>query len=53
MKFILRYEMESKYLHFIRLYQKEFNYKKELRDFLLNNIEHIKNFYIYELTDLS
>lgn len=53
MKYILRYEIESKYLHFIRLYQKEFEYKKELRDFLLHNIEHIKNFYIYELTDLS
>ena len=53
MRYILRYEIESKYLHFIRLEQKEFEYKKELRDFLFQNIDHIKNFYIYELTDLS
>lgn len=53
MKYILRYETISKYLHYVRLQQKEFEYKKELRDFLLHNIDHIRNFYIYELTDLS
>lgn len=53
MKYILKFEIESKYLHFVRQEMKEFNYKKELRDFLFQNIDRIKNFYIYELTDLS
>lgn len=53
MKYILRYETVSKYLHYVRMQQKEFQYKKELRDFLFQNIDHIRNFYIYELTDLS
>lgn len=53
MRYILRYEIISKYLHYVRLQQKEFEYKKEIRDFLSNNIDHIRNFYIYELTDLS
>lgn len=53
MKYILRYEIESKYLHFIRLEQKEFQYLKELRDFLIENIDRIHNYYIYRLTDLS
>ena len=51
MKYILRYEIESKYLHFIRIEQKEFEYMKELRDFLILNIIH--NYNIYKLTDLS
>jgi len=53
MKYILQYETISKYIHYVRLQQKEFEDKKEVRDFLLHNIDHIRNFYIYELTDLS
>lgn len=53
MKYILKYEIESKYLHFVRTEQKEFNYIKELRDFVIHNIDRIYNIYIYKLTDLS
>ena len=53
MKYILRYEIESKYLHFVRTEQKEFEYMKELRDFLILNIDRIHNYNIYKLTDLS
>lgn len=53
MKYILRYEIESKYLHFVRMEQKEFEYMKELRDFLILNIDRIHNYNIYKLTDLS
>lgn len=53
MKYILKYEIESKYLHFVRVEEKEFNYIKEIRDFLILNIDRIHNYSIYKLTDLS
>ena len=53
MKYILKYEIMSKYIHFIRVQQREFKYMKELRDFVLENIERIQSFQIYKLTDLS
>ena len=53
MKYILKYEIESKYIHFVRVELKEFEYMKELRDFLIKNIDRIHNYYIYKLTDLS
>ena len=53
MKYILKYEIESKYLGFIRIQEKEFNYMKEIRDFVLERIERIHNFKIYKLTDLQ
>lgn len=53
MKYILKYEYESKYLGFVKVLEKEFNYIQELRDFVLEHIERIHNFRIYKLTDLS
>lgn len=53
MKYILKYEIESKYLHFVRVEEKEFKTLPELRKFVSDNISRIHNFKIYRLTDLS
>ena len=53
MKYILKYEIESKYFGFIRLEEKEFNTLPELRKFIIDNIKRIHNFKIYQLIDLS
>lgn len=53
MKYILKYYTESKYLHFRRQYEKEFATIEELRLFLINNIDKIKLYSIYQLSDLS
>ena len=53
MKYILIYYTESKYLHFIRRYEKEFKTFNEVRDYLIKNINLIKNYKIYKQTDLT
>lgn len=53
MKYILKYYCESKYLHFKRQYEKEFATIEELRLFLIENIDKIKEYSIYRLTNLS
>lgn len=53
MKYLLKYEMASKYLHFVREYEKEFKTINDVRDFLILNIKKIGNYRIYKLTDLS
>ena len=53
MRYILKYEYESKYFGFIRELEKEFVTMKEVRDFLSNNIHRIHNYKIYKLTNLS
>ena len=53
MKYILRYEIESKYIHFVRLDLKYFDTIEQVRNFLITNIDRIHNYNIYKLTDLS
>ena len=53
MKYILKYYTESKYLHFKRQSEKEFATIEELRGYLIENINKIKEYSIYKLTDLS
>ena len=53
MKYILKFEIESKYLHFVRVDMKEFARLEELRLFLIQNISRIHNYNIYKLTDLT
>lgn len=53
MKYILKYYTASKYLHFKRQYEKEFATIEELRLFLIENIDKIKVYSIYRLTNLS
>lgn len=53
MKYILKYYIESKYLHFKRQYLKEFDTIEELRFYLINNIDKIKEYSIYKLSDLK
>ena len=53
MKFILKFTIESKYLHYEKEQFKEFNEIKELKNYLFENINEIKKYYIYRLTDLT
>ena len=53
MTYILKYYTESKYLHFRRQYEKEFDTIDELRLFLIENIDKIKEYLIYKISDLS
>ena len=53
MKYLLKYQTESKYLHFTREFYKEFKTFDELRFFLIENIPTITIYSIYKLTDLS
>lgn len=53
MKYILKYEIESKYFGFIHLEEKEFNTLPEIRKFISDHLSRIHNFRIYKLTDLS
>ena len=53
MKYLLKYQTESKYLHFTREYYKEFKTFEDLRYFLIENIPEIVIYSIYKLTDLS
>ena len=53
MKYILKYEIESKYFGFIHIEEKEFKTLPELRKFVSDNLSRIHNFKIYRLTDLS
>lgn len=53
MKYILKYETQSKYLHFTKQFYKEFVNMDELRLFLLDNINNIMIYSIYKLSDLT
>ena len=53
MKYVLKYELESKYFGFIHILEKEFNTLPEIRKFINDNLSRIHNFKIYKLTDLS
>ena len=52
MKYLVKYQTESKYLHFTREYYKEFKTFNEVRNFLIENIHNIVIYSIYKLTDL-
>lgn len=53
MKYLLKYTSESKYFHFVRENEKGFTTIDDLRMFVIENINKIKNYKIYKLTDLS
>lgn len=53
MKYLLIYYTKSKYLHYIRRNEKEFNSIESIRSFLIENIKDIENYLIYKLTDLT
>ena len=53
MKYIVKYETESKYLHFRREFYKEFRTFEDVRGFLIENVSNIVIYSIYKLTDLT
>ena len=53
MKYLLRYEIPSKYNHFNKLVYKEFVNLEDLRLFLIDNIDKIMVYSIYKLSDLT
>lgn len=53
MKYILKYETQSKYLHYCKVFYKEFINIDEVRLFLIENIDKIMVYSIYKLTDLQ
>ena len=53
MKYLLRYETRGKYLHFNKLFYKEFVNLNELREFIIDNYNNIVVYSIYRLSDLT
>lgn len=53
MNYILKYEIKSKYLHFVRCEEKDFKTLPELRKFINDNLDSILNFKVYHLTSIS
>lgn len=53
MKYIIKYYMTSRYLHYEKELYKEFNTIKELSYFLFENISKITHYKIYRITDLT
>lgn len=53
MKYLLKYEIKGKYLHYNKLFYKDFVNIKDLRDFLIENNNTIMIYSIYRLSDLT
>lgn len=53
MMYILKYEIPSKYLPFHKEVYKEFVNLKELKNFLIDNVDFIHVYSIYKLSDLT
>lgn len=53
MKYLLVYYTSSRYLHYTRKHIQEFKTFNDVRNFLILNVNNIKNYLIYRLTDLT
>lgn len=53
MKYIVIYYTESNYIKHLRKHQKEFMTFTQVRNFLIENVNTIKKYLIYRLTDLT
>ena len=53
MKYLLKYEIRGKYLHYNKVFYKEFVNMNEIRTFIIDNYNDIVVYSIYRLSDLT